>query len=63
MVDHVNPKIAHDKVFRTREMGGSPPTSQKFAHFSQPRKIPSPTKFLFHSPQHKAIPRSLSPLH
>ena len=37
MVDHVNPERAYHRVFHT---GESPAISQKFAHFTPPRKIP-----------------------
>ena len=54
MVDHVNPKIAHPRVFHTGEF--FPSTSRKFAHSPHHEKLPQlnfypprPTKQQFSS--------------
>ena len=41
MVDHINPKIAYHRVFRTEGDRGSPPHQAKIYSFPPPRKSPN----------------------
>ena len=71
MMDHVNQKIAHHRVFHTGgiEGGGSPgpPLTQKFAHSTPPGKIPHHQIIIPSAVPHTALPptksQSPSPTH